>query len=125
MSFNWIQMIPFVEHLYEKSDELPSPEGVLRTVVNRAYYIALNTAATYVIETIGEKLPEDERYHKEVSKHIKDEENIHRLLGLLREKRKKVDYDMPSRNFDAMAYCAINEVKEFIEFPEFKKLFTE
>lgn len=123
MNFNWKDLLGFVENLYGHANDLPCKEGVYRTIVNRAYYSALNTAAVFIREEIGEDLPEDHTYHQKVSDYFEDDEEIYQLLDELRDKRRKADYDFESREFDAMAQIAIEELREFVGFHQFTNVF--
>ena len=126
MSFDWKQLLSLAGHLLDNSGNLPGgEEGIYRTVINRAYYAALNTAAVYIRDVVGDDVPDDSKYHPQVKMHFKNDRAKFELLETLRKKRDKADYSLESGKFRDMARAAVEESRKFIESPEFKNLFAD
>ena len=98
MSFVWAEYLNVAGHLMETSVNSDHEEAYLRSATSRAYYAALNTARSLLTDQWGIEMPQTAEIHSFIprwflSEEDEDQKEIGIILGRLRDRRRKADYD--------------------------------
>lgn len=118
MSFDWRKYLTFAELMYEKANSEDSDchdkETFYRCSISRAYYAVFCLARNYLKDFEGQGFYSDE--HKKVSTWFIENSDIKKRkignqLKMLRQDRKKADYDDSFGQYEAPSLKAQKSVR--------------
>lgn len=120
MSFPWADYLAVARHLTDHSTASSYWEGCLRSAISRSYYAALNTARNLLRDQWGIEVPEDATIHAFVpqwfmSQDEADQQEIGVLLGRLRDRRRKADYEDEITRVPSLANRSLEDAQLVID----------